>query len=59
VGAKCAVSKAICRSNEWWFWSFQRKGAQQFYDSAEYRPILNLRLASTQSDVVFVQGYSG
>ena len=33
--------------------------AQQFYDSTEYQPILNLRLASTQSDVVLVQGYSG
>lgn len=35
------------------------EAAQQFYDSAEYQPILNLRLASTQSDVVVVQGYSG
>ena len=35
------------------------EAAQQFYDSTEYQPILNLRLASTQSDVVLVQGYSG
>ena len=34
------------------------EAAQRFYDSAEYRPILNLRLASTQSDVMVVQGYS-
>jgi uncharacterized protein (DUF1330 family) len=33
------------------------EAAQQFYDSTEYQPILNLRLASTQSDVVLVQGY--
>jgi uncharacterized protein (DUF1330 family) len=32
---------------------------QRFYNSAEYEPILKLRLASTRSDVVLVQGYSG
>ena len=35
------------------------EAAQQFYDSAEYEPILKLRLSSTQSDLVLVQGYSG
>ena len=35
------------------------EAAQQFYDSTEYQPIINLRIASTQSDVVLVQGYSG
>jgi len=35
------------------------EAARQFYDSAEYEPILKLRLASTQSDLVLVQGYSG
>jgi uncharacterized protein (DUF1330 family) len=34
------------------------EAAQRFYDSAEYRPILDLRMASTQSDVMVVQGYS-
>jgi uncharacterized protein (DUF1330 family) len=34
------------------------EAAKQFYDSAEYQPILKLRLASTRSDVVLVQGYS-
>jgi uncharacterized protein (DUF1330 family) len=33
--------------------------AQQFYDSAEYQPLLKLRLASTRSDLVLAQGYSG
>ncbi len=33
--------------------------AQRFYDSAEYRPLLELRSASTRSDVVLAQGYSG
>jgi uncharacterized protein (DUF1330 family) len=28
-----------------------------FYDSTEYAPLLQLRLDSTQSDVVFVEGY--
>jgi len=35
------------------------EAAQQFYDSAKYEPILKLRLSSTQSDLVLVQGYSG
>jgi len=33
--------------------------AQRFYDSAEYQPLLKLRLASTRSDLVLVEGYSG
>ena len=33
--------------------------AQKFYDSAEYAPILKLRLDSTRSEVVLVEGYSG
>jgi len=33
--------------------------AQRFYDSPAYQPLLNLRLASTRSDVVLAQGYSG
>jgi uncharacterized protein (DUF1330 family) len=33
--------------------------AQTFYDSAEYAPILKLRLDSTRSEVVLAQGYSG
>ena len=33
--------------------------AQKFYDSAEYAPILKLRLDSTRSEVVLAQGYSG
>ena len=35
------------------------EAAQQFYDSAEYQPILKLRLDSTRSDLVLAQGYSG
>ena len=35
------------------------EAAQHFYDSAEYQPILKLRLASTRSDVMLAQGYSG
>jgi uncharacterized protein (DUF1330 family) len=35
------------------------EAAQHFYDSAEYQPILKLRLTSTRSDVVRAQGYSG
>jgi uncharacterized protein (DUF1330 family) len=35
------------------------EAAQHFYDSAEYQPILKLRLTSTRSDVVLAQGYSG
>jgi uncharacterized protein (DUF1330 family) len=34
------------------------ESAQHFYDSAEYQPILKLRLASTRSDLVLAQGYS-
>jgi hypothetical protein len=33
--------------------------AEQFYNSAEYQPILKLRLESTKSDTVLVEGYSG
>lgn len=33
--------------------------AQSFYDSAEYQPLLKLRLASTKSDLVLAAGYSG
>ncbi|HTV29478.1 MAG TPA: DUF1330 domain-containing protein [Xanthobacteraceae bacterium] len=32
--------------------------AQHFYDSAEYQPLLKIRLASTKSDVVLAAGYS-
>jgi uncharacterized protein (DUF1330 family) len=35
------------------------EAAQHFYNSAEYQPILKLRLTSTRSDVVRAQGYSG
>ncbi len=28
-----------------------------FYDGADYRPLLELRLASTRSDVALVEGY--
>jgi uncharacterized protein (DUF1330 family) len=35
------------------------EAAQRFYDSAEYQPILKLRLASTRSDMVLAEGYSG
>ena len=31
---------------------------QAFYDSADYRPLLELRLASTRSEVAFVEGYA-
>ena len=31
---------------------------QAFYDSPDYRPLLALRLASTRSDVVLVEGYA-
>lgn len=34
------------------------EAAQRFYDSAEYRPILKLRLDSARSDVVLAEGYS-
>ncbi len=33
--------------------------AEQFYKCAEYQPILKLRLESTRSDTVLVEGYSG
>ena len=33
--------------------------AQRFYDSPEYKPLLDLRAASTVSDVVIVEGYAG
>lgn len=33
--------------------------ARQFYQSAEYAPVLKLRLASAKSDVAFVEGYAG
>ena len=32
------------------------EAAQRFYDSAEYAPLLKLRLASTRSDLVLVRG---
>jgi len=34
------------------------EAAQRFYDSAEYQPLLKIRLASTRSDVVLASGYS-
>ena len=34
------------------------EAAQRFYDSAEYAPLLRLRLASTKSDLVIVPGCS-
>ena len=33
------------------------QAARAFYDSAEYAPLLKLRLATTRSDVVLVDGY--
>jgi uncharacterized protein (DUF1330 family) len=33
--------------------------ARRFYDSPEYAPLKALRLASAQSDLAFVEGYSG
>ena len=33
--------------------------AQRFYDSPEYAPIRELRLASASTDVVLVDGYGG
>jgi uncharacterized protein (DUF1330 family) len=33
--------------------------AQRFYDSPEYKPLLDLRSRSTLSDVVIVEGYAG
>lgn len=32
--------------------------ARAFYDSPEYAPLLELRLASTRSDLVLVEGYA-
>ena len=32
--------------------------ARRFYDSAEYAPLLALRIASTHSRVAFVEGYA-
>ncbi len=31
---------------------------QGFYESADYRPLLELRLASARSEVAFVEGYA-
>jgi uncharacterized protein (DUF1330 family) len=33
--------------------------ARSFYHSAEYAPVMKLRFASTVSDIVLVDGYSG
>jgi len=33
--------------------------AERFYDSPEYRPVLELRSASTTSQVVLAEGYAG
>jgi uncharacterized protein (DUF1330 family) len=33
--------------------------ARNFYESAEYAPLLKLRLTCTSSDVVLVDGYTG
>jgi uncharacterized protein (DUF1330 family) len=33
--------------------------AQRFYDSPEYQPLLALRLKSTKSDVLLVEGSAG
>ena len=35
------------------------EAAQRFYDSPEYRPVMQIRLDSTKSDVVIVDGYAG
>lgn len=35
------------------------EAAQRFYDSPEYQPLLKIRLASTKSDLMLVDGYSG
>ena len=32
--------------------------AREFYDSAEYEPLLKLRKETTQSDVAFIEGLS-
>lgn len=36
-----------------------RAAAQRFYDSPEYKPLLALRIKSTKSDVLLVEGYAG
>jgi uncharacterized protein (DUF1330 family) len=33
--------------------------AERFYDSPEYRPLLDLRKGCTASDVVVIEGYAG
>jgi uncharacterized protein (DUF1330 family) len=33
--------------------------ARNFYRSAEYAPLLKMRIASTISDIVLVEGYAG
>lgn len=33
--------------------------AQRFYDSPEYQPLLKIRLASTKTDLLLAEGYSG
>jgi uncharacterized protein (DUF1330 family) len=33
--------------------------AQRFYDSPEYRPLLELRCASAESEVALAEGYGG
>jgi uncharacterized protein (DUF1330 family) len=33
--------------------------ARRFYDSPEYAPLIKIRQASTKSDLVLVDGYSG
>jgi uncharacterized protein (DUF1330 family) len=33
------------------------QAAQAFYDSPDYAPLLKLRLDSTRSDAVIVEGY--
>jgi uncharacterized protein (DUF1330 family) len=35
------------------------EAAQRFYECSEYQPILKIRLASTRSDLMLAQGYSG
>ncbi len=34
------------------------QAARDFYDSAAYRPLLDLRLASTRSEAVLVEGHA-
>ena len=33
------------------------EAAQRFYDSADYRPVMEIRLKAAKSDVILVQGY--